>query len=110
MQSKTLWQVVALLAVVALAIPAFAKPISKSITITTDAKIGKTNLTAGEYRLLIDGSKVTVQKGKKVVAESEGRWEERPSKADADSVLIGSDGTVQEVRFAGNRRVLVLTN
>ncbi|HYL09906.1 MAG TPA: hypothetical protein VEU31_04140 [Candidatus Acidoferrales bacterium] len=110
MRSKTLFQIVALLAVVALAVPMFAKPISKSLTITRDAKFGKTDLSAGEYRLLIDGSKVTVQKGNKVVAESEGRWEERKEKADYNSVLIGSDGTVQEVRFAGDRRVLVLSN
>ncbi len=58
----------------------------------------------------IDGSKVTVQKGNKVVAESEGRWEERKEKANANSTLIGSDGAVQEVRFEGDRRVLVLSN
>lgn len=110
MRTKALFQVVALLAVVALAVPVFAKPISKSITISRDARIGKTDLSAGEYRLLIDGSKVTVQKGNKVVAESEGRWDERKEKASANSVLIGSDGAVQEVRFEGDRRVLVLSN
>jgi len=110
MRSKSLLQIVALLAVGGLAVPVFAKPISKSITITRAAKIGKTNLSAGEYRLLIDGNKVTVQKGNKAVAESEGRWEERQEKANADSILVGSDGTVQEVRFAGNNRVLVLSN
>jgi hypothetical protein len=110
MRSKSLLQIVALLAVAGLAVPVFAKPISKSITITRAAKIGKTDLSAGEYRLLIDGNKVTVQKGNKVVAESEGRWEERQEKANADSILIGSDGTVREVRFAGNNRVLVLSN
>ena len=110
MRSKSLLQIIALLAVAGLAVPVLAKPISKSITITRAAKIGKTNLSAGEYRLLIDGNKVTVQKGNKVVAESEARWEERQEKANADSILIGSDGTVQEVRFAGNNRVLVLSN
>jgi len=110
MRSKSLLQIVALLAVGGLAVPVFAKPISKSITITRAAKIGKTDLSAGEYRLLIDGNKVTVQKGNKVVAESEGRWEERQEKANADSILVGSDGAVREVRFAGNNRVLVLSN
>ncbi len=110
MRSKSLLRIVALLAVVGLAAPVFAKPISKSITITREARIGKTALSAGEYRLLIVGSKVTVQKGKKVVAESEGRWEERQAKANADSILLGSDGALQEVRFAGTNRVLVLSN
>src|SRR5260370_37504206 len=107
MRSKSLLQIVALLAVGGLAVPVLAKPISKSITITRAAKIGKTNLSAGEYRLLIDGNKVTAQKGNKDVAESEGRWEERQEKSNADSVLVASDGTVQEVRFAGTNLALV---
>ncbi len=94
MRSKSLLQIGALLAVAGLAVPVFAKPISKSITITRTAKIGKTELSAGEYRLIIDGNKVTVQKGNKAVAESEGRWEERQEKANVDSILVGSDGTL----------------
>lgn len=109
-KSNLLLAVVALLLVVGLAVPAFAKPISKTITISQAAKFGKADLQAGEYRLLIDGSKVTVQKGKNVLAEAEGRWEEREMKASNSSVLLGSDGTVKEVRFAGDRRVLVLAN
>src|ERR1700736_409588 len=102
-KSNLLLTVVALLVVVGLAVPSFAKPISKTITISQSAKFGKADLQAGEYRLLIDGSKVTVQKGKKVLAEAEGRWEERELKASNSSVLLGSDGTVKEVRFAGDR-------
>ena len=110
MRKKSLLQIVALLAVVGLAVPVFAKPISRSITILRDAKIGKTNLTAGDYRLLIDGNKVTVKKGSKVVAESEGRWEERQDKADRDSVEYGPDGRIKEMRFAGSRGAVVLDN
>ena len=52
-----------------------------TINIAQSAKIGKADLQAGEYRLLIDGNKATVQKGSQVVAESEGRWEDRASKS-----------------------------
>jgi hypothetical protein len=42
-----------------------------------------------------------------VVAESEGRWEDRSAKSAYDSVLIGENGQVKEVRFAGQARVFV---
>lgn len=109
-KSNSLLAVAALLLAVRLAVPTFAKPISKTITISQSAKFGKADLQAGEYRLLIDGAKVTVQKGKNVLAEAEGRWEEREMKASNSSVLLGPDGAVKEVRFAGDRRVLVLAN
>ena len=107
MKTNSLFRFVALLAVVALAVPAFAKPLSKTINFTQAAKLGKADLQAGEYRLLIDGNKATVQKGKNVVAETEGRWEERETKSVYDAVLIGENGQVREVRFSGQKRVFV---
>jgi hypothetical protein len=99
----------ALLAVVALAVPVFAKPVSKTINITQDAKVGKADLKAGEYRLMIDGNKATVQKGKQVVAESEGRWEDRDVKSSFDAILLDNSGQVKEVRFSGQKRVFVFS-
>ena len=110
MRIQSLVRFIALLAVAALAIPALAKPVSKSINLAQPAKIGTTYLTVGEYRLLIDGNKVIVQRGKQTVAQAEGRWEQRAPKARYNSVLLGPDGEVQEVRFAGDDRVLVIAN
>ena len=107
MKKNSFFRLMALLAVVALAVPAFARPLSKTINFTQAAKLGKADLQAGEYRLLIDGNKATLQKGKEVVAESEGRWEERETKSNYDSVLIGENGQVREVRFSGQKRVFV---
>ncbi len=98
-----------MLAVVALAVPVFAKPISKTINITQAAKLGKADLQAGEYRLMIDGNKATVQRGKQVVAESEGRWEDRDVKSSFDAVLLDNSGQVKEVRFSGQKRVFVFS-
>ena len=109
MKTNSFVRTVALLAAVALAIPALAKPFSKNISIAQSAKLGRTELKAGEYRLQIDGNKATVQKGKAVVAESEGRWEDRSTRSTYDSVLLGEDGTVKEVRFAGQARVFVFS-
>jgi hypothetical protein len=108
MKTNTLFRSVALLAAVALAVPVFAKPLTKTINIGQAAKVGKADLQAGEYRLLIDGNKVTVQKGKQMVAESEGRWEDRQTKPAYDSVLLGENGQLKEVRFGGQNRVFVL--
>src|SRR5437879_10132054 len=73
MKSNRLLRSFALLAALAMTVPAFAKPFIKTINIAQNAKFGKADLKAGEYRLLIDGNKATVQKGKEVVGESEGR-------------------------------------
>jgi hypothetical protein len=110
MKSNAFFRSMVLLAVVALAVPVFAKPVSKTFNLSQSAKIGQTELKSGEYRFLIDGSKVSVQKGKKVVAETEGRWEDRSTKQEYDSVLIGESGQVKEVRFSGQQRVFVLNN
>jgi hypothetical protein len=107
MRSNSLLRSFALLAAIALVLPAFAKPLNKTINIPQTAKLGKAELQAGQYRLLIDGNKATVQKGKEVVAESEGRWEDRDSKSGYDAILIGDNGQVKEVRFSGQKRVFV---
>src|SRR5215469_9605498 len=109
MKGNSLLRSFALVAALALTVPAFAKPFTKTITIAQDAKFGKADLKAGEYRLMIDGNKATVQKGKDIVGESEGRWEDRSSKSAYDSVLIGDNGQVKEVRFAGQTRVFVFS-
>jgi hypothetical protein len=109
MKTNSFFRSIALLAAIALAVPAFAKPFSKTINIAQAAKVGKSELKAGEYRLQIEGTKATVQKGKEVVAESEGRWEDRSTKSNYDSVLLSETGQVKEVRFAGQTRVFVFS-
>jgi len=110
MKSNSLVRCFALLAALALTVPAFAKPFSKTINLAQNAKVGKADLKAGEYRLMIDGSKATVEKGKEIVAQSEGRWEDRSNKAAYDSVLLSENGQVKEVRFAGQTRVFVFND
>lgn len=109
MKTNRLVRSLALLAVIAFAVPAFAKPFAKTINLAQTAKLGKSELKAGEYRLQIDGNKATVQKGKQTIAESEGRWEDRSDKSAYDSVLVGENGQVREVRFAGQTRVFVFS-
>jgi hypothetical protein len=109
MKNRSLFRSFALLAALGMAMPLLAKPFSKNINLAQTAKLGKAELQAGEYRLLIDGNKATVEKGGKVVAESEGRWEDRSAKSSYDSLLINENGQVKEVRFSGQSRVFVFS-
>src|SRR5260370_17213835 len=96
MKSNSFVRSMALLAAVALAIPALAKPFTKTINISQTAKVGKSELKAGEYRLEIEGNKATVQKGNQVVAESEGRWEDRTTKSNYASVSTSENAQVMK--------------
>jgi hypothetical protein len=105
---KSFVRIVAVLAMVALALPVLAKPVTKSVKIMQSAKIGTTQLETGEYKLLIDGDKVTIQKGRQVVATINCRWEQRDKRPEQNAYVIGPNGDLQEFRFAGDNRVLVL--
>ena len=107
MKSITLVRTAALLGAFCLSVPVFAKPFVKTLSISQPAKVGQVTLQAGEYKFSIDGDKVTVQRGKDQVAQSEGRWEDRSTKSDYDAVLLNADGQVKEVRFSGQKRVFV---
>jgi hypothetical protein len=107
MKANSVSRIAALFVVLAMVTPVFAKPFTKTINLSQSAKIGKASLQAGEYQLSIDGNKATVQKGKNTIAESEGRWEDRDKKSDFTSILLGENGQVREVRFAGQKRVFV---
>jgi hypothetical protein len=109
MKSNSLVRAAALLGALSLTVPVFAKPFTKTMSITQPAKVGKATLQAGEYRFSIEGNKVSVQRGKDQVAESEGRWEDREKKSDYDAILLGENGQVKEVRFSGQKRVFVFS-
>lgn len=109
MKINSIHRMAALFVALAMTVPVFAKPFTKTINISQPAKVGKASLQAGEYQLSIDGNKATVQKGKNTVAESEGRWEDRDAKSQYTAILLGENGQVREVRFAGQKRVFVFS-
>ena len=92
----------------AIAVPAFAKPVVKDLPVTHSMHIGKTTIQSGDYRIVIDGTHLTIQKGKQVVAESDGRWEDRNTKPDNDQIVSDAEGQMLELRFAGKKSVFVL--
>ena len=110
MQSKSWVQNLVLLAAVAITVPAFAKPVSKSLPLNHSVHVGKYDVKAGDYNVLIDGNHLTMKKSNKVVAEADGRWEERNVKSEYTEILSDNEGKVLELRFAGNKSAFVLTN
>jgi hypothetical protein len=98
-------QILAVLLGLALAAPAMADTISKSLTLYNPAKLGGTELKAGDYWMVFDGAKVTLTKGKKVVAEAKGEWVEVKSAVEGDSIVI-DNGAIVEIRIGGRKRVI----
>jgi photosystem II stability/assembly factor-like uncharacterized protein len=92
----------------AVAVPLFAKPMSTTMPLAHSAKIGQTELKAGEYTFQIDGNHLRIVNGKNTLAEADGRWEDRDSKSEY-TAIVSNEGKVTELRFAGKKSVFVLT-
>jgi len=109
MSNNSLVRSLILALALAISLPAFAKPIVKDLPISHSMHVGKTTIQSGDYRILIDGNHLTIQKGKEIVAESEGRWEDRDVKVPYDEIVSTADGKMLELRFGGKKSVFVLT-
>jgi hypothetical protein len=89
-------------------VPAFAKPVTSSLAISRNAHIGQAQLKSGAYNVKIDGNHLTLLNANKVVAECDGRWEDRDAKAEYTSVVSDANGNILELRFSGKKSVFVL--
>jgi photosystem II stability/assembly factor-like uncharacterized protein len=108
MKSKSLLANLVLFGALAIAVPAFAKPMSATLPVTHTVKVGQTEIKAGDYRFMIDGNHLTILNGRKQVAEADGRWEDRDAKSQYNSIVSNAEGRVIEVRFEGKKSVFVL--
>jgi hypothetical protein len=109
MKSNTMVRSLALAAALALTVPAFAKPVAKALAVPHNVKFGKVDVKAGDYRAMIDDNHITLLNGKKVIAESAGRWEDRSQKSPYTVIVSNEDGRVLELRFEGKTQVFVLS-
>lgn len=107
MRNRKLLSLVAILAVLAVAMPLVAMPTKESVTLYRPATLVGQHLDAGTYRLKIEGDTVTVRSSKnnQVVAEVQGQWVETETKARRSSVLLNGD-QIKEFRFSGKKHVL----
>ena len=109
MKSNSLVRTLALLAALAMTAPLFAKPVTKTLPINRTVKVGKIDVKAGDYRATIDDNHLTLLNGKKVIAESAGRWEARDAKSPYTGIVADANGRVLELRFEGKADVFVLS-
>jgi len=108
MSTNSIVRSLILASALAISVPAFAKPMVKDLSIAHLMHVGQTSIQSGDYRILIDGNHLTIQKGRKVVAQSEGRWEDRSSKSPYDEIVADANGNMMELRFQGKTGVFVL--
>lgn len=108
MKTRSLLANLTLCGALAIAVPLYAKPMTATLPLSHSAKVGQTDLKAGEYRFKIDGDHLTILRGGTAVAESTGRWEDRDAKSPYTSVVTNADGQVIELRFEGKKSVFVL--
>jgi hypothetical protein len=108
MRNSTLVRSLVLASALAVSVGTFAKPVAKSLAITHPVKVGQVDVKAGDYRATIDGNHLVLTNGRKTVAEADGRWEERDTKAENTQILSDANGKVLELRFSGQKSVFVL--
>ena len=101
----------ALLATMGMVVPTFAagENVNKSITVADTVTVNGTQLKPGDYRVKVDGDKVTIEQHNKVVATAEGKWEPRNERFESTAIIYNADHQVQEIRFSGQKDALVLT-
>jgi hypothetical protein len=108
MRNATLVRSLVLASALAISVGTFAKPVAKSLAITHPVKVGQVNVKAGDYRATIDGNHLVLTNGKQIVAEADGRWEDRDTKSEYTEILSDANGKVLELRFSGQKSVFVL--
>ena len=97
-------------AVVGLAVAGAAE--NYKITLFQETVIKESTLKPGEYRVTVDGDKVTISQGKQKV-EATAKTETADSKFDSTSVRYANgDGKYRliEIRLGGTKTKLVLNN
>jgi len=106
MRRSSFYRVLAVLVVLALAVPVLAKPMRATIALGQNAKLAGTQLKPGSYTVIADETKVVVKKGSKVVAEAPAKWAESKTKASGSSVILRGD-EIAEIRIGGSTKYLV---
>ena len=95
--------------VLALGLTVSAGTTSKNIELREAAKLGGKTIEKGMYRIdITDDGKITVKKGKDVVAEGTGQWVDTKTSAIGDTIVVDK-GTITEVRIEGKKRVFQIS-
>ena len=99
----------AVLAVLTLTMPVWARTYKESLAFSKNTTIGSTQLKPGSYELTADDTKNELnilQKGK-IIATVQGQWVKMPQKAQGAGVDSDSD-KITQVRFSGSDQAFQL--
>ena len=118
MNNRGITLVLALLAIVALALPVAARNdndaptqqkllVSMSVDLNNAATLGGTQLKPGSYSVKADNQKVTLLRGGKSVAEAPVQWKNEDGKA-AYSSIVTEGGRITEIHFGGKSKYIAI--
>lgn len=77
-----------------------SKDISATMDILTTTSLGGKTLKPGSYKVIVDGSTVTVKSGNKVAAEAPATWKDGSAKSQYSSIVTDAKG-IEEIHFEG---------
>ncbi|BDC49013.1 hypothetical protein F183_A13290 [Bryobacterales bacterium F-183] len=92
-------------ATVALAVASAAE--KRTITLYSPSVIGGQELKPGDYRIVVDGNKLSIKDGKRTI-EAPVKVESEAKKFDTTAVRYAADKEVTEIRLGGSNTKLVL--
>jgi hypothetical protein len=98
---------VAVLAVLTMTMPAWARTYKETINPEKDTMIGETKLKAGSYELSADDAKkeLKIVENGKILATVQGQWVKLPQKTQYSTVVSDGD-KITQVQFSGSDTVL----
>jgi len=82
-----------------------SKDINTTMDILTSTSLGGKALKPGTYKVVVDGSSVTMKSGNKVVAEAPAQWKDGSSKSEYSSIVTSAKG-ITEIHFQGKTSYL----
>jgi hypothetical protein len=110
MSRRLLPVVFAIMAVVAIGVSASAKndspdTITTNLKLTSNTTIGSTQVPAGEYKVIADGTKAKFMQGSKVVAEIPCSLKDASSKVNQTTFIIDHD-KLTEIQVSGKSKMI----
>ena len=106
---NSIWKsLIVVLALAILVMPVLADTMIKHVEMTGTHKIAGKEMKADIYTFKVDDTKVVVELRHKLVGEANGRWEPCDTKHRLTTVVAGDDGSIHELRFAGEKRTFII--
>jgi hypothetical protein len=101
----------AILAMLALASPVFAKSVSQTLDLTQPAKLGDTSLQPGHYKVLADlnSDQVQVEQNGRLVATLTGKTVNLNNKSPYNAVVFNGRH-IHEIQISGKMQAIELPN